>query len=63
MPWLNHVVLSIIIGVGLYLIYRFFPVASGKKSIPDVIAVVVVCSWLLQLAGVWENMSDFRLTP
>jgi len=62
MPLLNVVVMLIVIGVGLYLINRFIPMASSIKSILNVVVVVVVCIWLLQAFGLWTNVSNFRLT-
>lgn len=62
MPLLNVVVMLIVIGVGLYLINRYIPMASSIKSILNVVVVVVVCVWLLQAAGLWAGVSNFRLT-
>jgi len=62
MPLLNLVVVLIIIGVGLYLINRYIPMASSIKSILNVVVVVVVCVWVLQATGLWSSVSTFRLT-
>ncbi len=62
MPLMNIVVMLIIVGVGLYLINRYIPMASSIKSILNVVVVVVVCVWLLQATGLWGNVSSFRLT-
>ena len=61
MPLLNLVVMLIIIGVGLYLINRYIPMASSIKTILNVVVVVVVCVWILQVAGIWGDVSTFRL--
>jgi hypothetical protein len=61
MPLLNLVVMLIIIGVGLYLINRYIPMASSIKTILNVVVVVVVCVWLLQAAGLWGSVSTFRV--
>jgi hypothetical protein len=61
MPLLNVVVMLIIVGIGLYLINRYIPMASSIKSILNVVVVVVVCVWLLQTAGLWGNVTNFRL--
>jgi len=61
MPLLNVVVMLIIVGVGLYLINRYIPMASSIKSILNVVVVVVVCVWLLQATGLWGDVSSFRL--
>ncbi len=61
MPLLNLVVMLIIVGVGLYLINRYIPMASSIKTILNVVVVVVVCIWLLQAVGLWGRMSSFRI--
>lgn len=62
MPLLNVVVMLILVGVGLALINRYIPMASSIKSILNVVVVVVVCVWVLQAAGLWSSVTNFRLT-
>lgn len=62
MPLLNVVILLVIVGVILHLINRFVPMASSIKTILNVVVVVVVCVWLLQVAGLWTNVSNFRVS-
>lgn len=62
MPLLSLVVFLIVVGVGLYLINRYIPMASSIKTILNVVVVVVVCVWVLQAAGLWGSISSFRLT-
>ena len=62
MPLLNLVVVLIVVGVALWLINRFIPMASSIKTILNVVVVVVVCVWLLQVAGLWTQVTSFRLT-
>ena len=61
MPLLNLVVVLIIVGVALYLINRYIPMASSIKTILNVLVVVVVCVWLLQATGMWGSVTSFRL--
>ncbi|MGA2737066.1 MAG: Thivi_2564 family membrane protein [Bryobacteraceae bacterium] len=61
MPLLNLVVVLIIVGVALYLINRYIPMASSIKTILNVLVVVVVCVWLLQATGLWGSVTSFRL--
>jgi hypothetical protein len=61
MPLVNLVVVLIIVGVGLYLINRYIPMASAIKSILNIVVVVSVCVWLLQATGMWGNVSSFRV--
>jgi hypothetical protein len=61
MPLINLVVVLIIVGVALYLINRYIPMASSIKTILNILVVVVVCVWLLQATGLWGNVTSFRL--
>lgn len=61
MPLLNVLVMLIVVGVGLYLINRYIPMASSIKTILNVVVVIVVCVWLLQAAGLWGSVSTYRL--
>jgi predicted membrane protein len=61
MPLLNIVIALMIIGIGLYLINRFVPMASSIRTILNVVVVVAVCVWVLQATGLWAGMTAFRL--
>ena len=62
MPLLNIVVALIVVGMGLWLINRFIPMASSIKTILNVVVVVAVCVWVLQVVGLWGQFSTFRIT-
>jgi len=62
MPLLNLVVILILVGLALHLINRYIPMASSIKTILNVVVVVVVCVWLLQVTGLWGNVTSFRLS-
>jgi len=62
MPLINLVVVLIVVGVALYLINRFIPMASSIKTILNVVVVVAVCVWLLQAVGLWAGVTNFRLS-
>ena len=62
MPLINLVIALIVVGVALYLVNRFIPMASSIKTILNVVVVVAVCVWLLQAVGLWGNVSSYRLT-
>ncbi len=61
MPLLNIVIALIVVGVGLWLINRFIPMASSIKTILNVVVVVAVGIWVLQATGVWGQVSSFRV--
>lgn len=55
---LVHVVLVlIVVGVLLWLINTYLPMASSIKSILNVVVVVAVILWLLQVFGIWNFSS------
>ena len=61
MPLVNLVLVLIVVGVLLYLINRYIPMASSIKSILNVVVVVVVVIWVLQAVGLWTDISNFRV--
>jgi predicted membrane protein len=62
MPLLNIVVALIVVGVGLWLINRFIPMASSIKTILNVVVVVAVVVWVLQAVGLWGDVASYRIT-
>jgi predicted membrane protein len=61
MPLMNLVIALIVVGVALYLINRYIPMASSIKTILNVVVVVAVCVWVLQAVGVWGSLTSYRL--
>ena len=61
MPLLNVVVALIVVGVALWLINRYIPMASSIKTILNVVVVIAVGVWVLQAVGLWGQISDFRI--
>jgi hypothetical protein len=62
MPLINLVLVLIVVGMALYLINRYIPMASSIKTILNVVVVVAVCVWVLQAVGLWSSVSTFRIT-
>ena len=62
MPLINLVLVLIVVGMALYLINRYIPMASSIKAILNVVVVVAVCVWVLQAVGLWTSVSSFRIT-
>jgi predicted membrane protein len=61
MPLLNLVVTLIIVGIALWLINNYIPMASSIKTILNVVVVVATCVWVLQAVGLWGSVSSFRI--
>jgi hypothetical protein len=62
MPLLNIVIALIIVGMGLWLINRYVPMAGSIKTILNVVVVIAVCVWVLQATGLWGPLSSYRVS-
>ena len=62
MPLINIVIALIVVGVALWLINNFIPMASSIKSILNIVVVVAVAIWVLQAVGLWARVTSYRLT-
>lgn len=62
MPLINIVIALIIVGMGLWLINRFIPMAGSIKTILNVVVVVAVAVWVLQATGLWGPISTYRIS-
>ena len=61
MPLINIVIALIVVGVALWLINNFIPMASSIKTILNVVVVVAVVVWLLQAFGLWTRVTGYKL--
>lgn len=61
MPLINLIVPLIVVGVVLWLINRYIPMAQSIKTILNVVVVVFVGIWVLQSVGLWSPLSNYRL--
>ena len=61
MPLIHVVVVLIVVGVILWLIDRFIPMAGSIKSILNAVVVIVVVLWLLNVFGVLGSISHIRV--
>lgn len=55
MPLMNLVVVLIVIGVALYLVNTYVPMAAPIKTILNVVVILFVCIWLLQSIGMFSG--------
>jgi len=61
MPLSTIIITLIIVGVALWAINGFIPMARPVKTILNLVVVVVLCLWLLNAFGVIDNMRGIRL--
>jgi hypothetical protein len=61
MPLLQIVLSLIVVGVLLWLVNSFIPMAGSIKSILNAVVVIVVIVWLLNVFGVLDSIRHFRV--
>jgi predicted membrane protein len=52
----NLVVALIIVGIALWLINTFIPMAESIKTILNIVVVVATCVLVLQALGIWSQV-------
>ena len=62
MPLINIVIALIVVGMALWLVNRYIPMASSIKAILNVVVVIAVSVWVLQATGLWGPISTYRFT-
>jgi hypothetical protein len=61
MPLLQVVIVLVVIGVGLWLINRFIPMAGSIKTILNIVVVIVVVMWLLNIFGIVTHFPNLNV--
>jgi hypothetical protein len=51
----------VVVGVLLWLVNRFVPMAGSIKSILNAVVVIVVVLWLLNVFGLFHSISRIRV--
>jgi hypothetical protein len=62
MPLITIILVLIVVGVLLWVINRYIPMAAPIKTILNLVVVVVVVLWLLQMFGVIGPVLNIRLS-
>jgi hypothetical protein len=61
MPLIQIVLLLIIVGVVLWLINRYIPMAASIKSILNAVVVIAVIVWLLNVFGLLTTIPKIHV--
>jgi hypothetical protein len=61
MPLINVVIALIVVGVLLWLVNRYIPMAGSIKSILNAVVVIAVVIWILKVFGLWSYITNFRV--
>jgi len=61
MPLLQVVIVLMVVGVLLWLVNRYVPMASSINSILNGVVVIAVVLWLLNIFGLLKTLSTIHL--
>jgi len=61
MPIIHVIVVLIVVGVLLWIVNRFIPMAGSIKSILNAVVVIAVILWLLNVFGIFDYHSLTRM--
>jgi hypothetical protein len=61
MPLVQVVVTLIVVGILLWLVNRFIPMAGSIKSILNAVVVIAVVLWLLNIFGLLQTLTNIHI--
>lgn len=61
MPLIQVVMVLIVVGVLLWLVNSYIPMAASIKSILNAVVVIAVVLWLLSVFGLIGELSNIRV--
>jgi len=61
MPLLQVVMTLIVVGILLWLVNRFIPMAGSIKSILNAVVVIAVVLWLLNIFGLLQTLTNIHI--
>lgn len=61
MPFIYIILVLMVVGVALWLVNTYIPMAGSIRAILNAVVVVVVCIWVLQAFGIWTDVLHYRV--
>jgi hypothetical protein len=61
MPLLQVLMVLVVVGVLLWLVNSFIPMAGSIKSILNAVVVIVVVLWLMNVFGLMHSLSRIHI--
>ena len=61
MPIIHLLVVLIVVGVLLWLVNNYIPMAGSIKKILNIVVVIAVVLWLLNAFGILNSLSNLRV--
>lgn len=63
MPILQFILILVAIGVIMWAVNAYIPMEAGIKKVLNIVVLIVVILWVLQLFGLFAPLSAFRVGP
>jgi hypothetical protein len=60
-PLIQVIIVLVVVGVLLWLINSYIPMAASIKSILNAVIVIVVVVWLLKIFGLWSYITHIHV--
>lgn len=60
-PLITVIITLVVVGLILWLINRYIPMASSIKSILNIVVVIVVIVYLLKVFGIWGGATNLHV--
>lgn len=54
-PLITVIITLVVVGLILWVINRYIPMASSIKSILNIVVIIIVIVWLLKVFGIWGS--------
>lgn len=61
MPLIHVVIVLIVVGVLLWLVNSYIPMAGSIKSILNAVVIIAVVLWLLSVFGLMSEISNIKI--
>jgi hypothetical protein len=60
MPLIEIVIILIVVGVLLWLVNNYIPMAGPIKSLLNAVVLIVMVVWILKVFGLWHFITHIR---
>jgi predicted membrane protein len=61
MPLIYIVLVLIVVGMAMWLINNYIPMAGSIRTILNAVVVITVCVWVLKAVGLWGDLVNYRV--
>ena len=60
MPIIEVCIVLVVVGVLLWLVNTYVPMASGVKSLLNAVVIIFLIVWLLRVFGLWNSITHLH---